>query len=255
MTGNGFSFAAADSKPSSSSSLSSSALLPGQQPPLPSSSPSALTILENLPKEAFPVEESKREGGDGIDASSPHVPTRLPTVRAVTAETSSTRENNSNSNPLAHSDIAAVDENGSADGCNAVQSDAAVAAAHHNAAHLQSAASAGNVNNLLAAANAHQSHLHPSPAAGSNTCRSRTSGGDSTRRIADDSGVGPSPARDRAKKAAKAAAAARAHYLRTAVDPVFVPLLDAVVFHKPRDVAAFVAERTLRQVALRTNAK
>jgi hypothetical protein len=91
---------------------------------------------------------------------------------------------------------------------------------------------AGNVDGLLAAANAH-------------SVASAAPAGSSSR---DRQPAGASPARDRANKAAKAAAAARAHYLRTAVDPVFVPLLDAVVFHKPRDVAAFVAERTLRQV-------
>jgi len=41
-------------------------------------------------------------------------------------------------------------------------------------------------------------------------------------------------ASEKAARLTKAAAVARAHYLRTAVDPVFVPLLDAVVFHKPR---------------------
>ena len=39
--------------------------------------------------------------------------------------------------------------------------------------------------------------------------------------------------------------------LPSQVDPVFVPLLDAVVFHKPRDVTAFVAERCLRQILAR----
>jgi hypothetical protein len=43
-----------------------------------------------------------------------------------------------------------------------------------------------------------------------------------------------SVASQRAAKLSKAASAARTHYLRTAVDPVFVPLLDAVVLHKPR---------------------
>jgi len=61
----------------------------------------------------------------------------------------------------------------------------------------------------------------------------------------------PSPAKERAVRATKTVAAARAHYLRTAVDPVFVPLLDAVVFHKPRDVTTFVAERSLRQLLAR----
>ena len=244
MTGNGFSSAPTDSKPSLSSS---SSVLPSQLPTSSSSSSSSSSrpVVENLPKGEAPVE-----------ASVPHMPTRLPTLRAVTAESSSTRDTKTDdSNPLMNSDIAAVDENRPADGSSAVplqnpspEPDATIAAHHHNAADTQTAASAGNVNGLLAAANAHQGHLLQPPP-GSNTSRSRTSGGDSTRRSAEDSGLGPSPARDRAKKAAKAAAAARAHYLRTAVDPVFVPLLDAVVFHKPRDVAAFVAERTLRQVA------
>jgi Ca2+-binding EF-hand superfamily protein len=58
-------------------------------------------------------------------------------------------------------------------------------------------------------------------------------------------------ASDKATRLTKAAAVARAHYLRMAVDPVFVPLLDAVVFHKPRDVTTFVAERCLKDLLAR----
>jgi hypothetical protein len=46
-------------------------------------------------------------------------------------------------------------------------------------------------------------------------------------------GSGRSPEEERRERV-KAAAAARATYLRVVVDPVFVPLLDAIVFHKPR---------------------
>lgn len=50
----------------------------------------------------------------------------------------------------------------------------------------------------------------------------------------EDPSLSQSPAVVKAVKLTKAASVARANYLRTAVDPVFVPLLDSVVLNKPR---------------------